>query len=213
MAKLKATARENKGSRASRKLRSEGMIPGIVYGHGEAPEPITVSEHDVELALLHGERLLEMNLGSKTQNVLIKDVQWDTFGQTVLHIDLNRVDLDERVVVSVPVHLRGTPEGVAEGGVLTQQFAEVSIECAVRSIPDEFVVEVHDMKLGDQLHLKDIELPADVELQDEPEELLCQVRLVEEEVPAEETEMLAEPEVIGEVAEEGEDEGADEGAE
>jgi large subunit ribosomal protein L25 len=206
MAKLTASIRKTQGSRASRRLRQEGDIPGIVYGHGETPESIRLSTHDVEVALIHGERLLELDIDGKMQNVLIKDVQWDTFGQHILHIDLNRVDLDERVVVAVPVTLRGTPEGASEGGVLTQQFAEINVECTVRSIPEEFLVEVHEMNLGDQKFLRDIELPPGVTLEDDPEELLCQVRLIEEQAPAEEEELPAMPTVIGE-EEEGEGEG------
>ena len=208
MAKLTATARNSTGSHAAQRLRKQGQVPGIIYGHGETPEPVTLSEHDVEVALLHGEKVLEVELGGKTQNVLVKDVQWDTFGHVVLHVDLARVNLDERVTVTVPVVLKGTPEGVKEGGVLTQQVAEVSIECTVRSIPEEFVVNVLQMKVGDQLHLSDIKLPEGVTLEDDADEILCQVRIIEEEEPAAEGEQQAEPELVGRQAEEEEGEEA-----
>jgi large subunit ribosomal protein L25 len=210
MAKLTAKPREKTGSRASRALRSEGLIPAIIYGHGETPQAITLSEHEIEVAILHGERVLEMDIEGKDQNVLIKDVQWDLFGHAVLHVDLTRVNLDEQVEVSVPILLRGTPEGQREGGVLNQLLDEITVSCLVRSIPEEIEYNIHDMQVDDQVFLRDLELPEGVKLIDDPDELLCQLTIVEEapEVEEEEgAEDLAEPEVIGEAeAEEGEGE-------
>jgi large subunit ribosomal protein L25 len=205
MAKLMAKKREKTGSRASRALRRDGQIPGIVYGHGETPEAITLSEHDVEVAVLHGERVLEVSIDGKDQNVLVKDVQWDLFGHAVIHVDLTRVDLNEQVEVTVPIVLRGTPEGTREGGVLNQQLSETTVSCLVRSIPEEFVHNIHDMQVNDQVFLRDLELPEGVTLVDDPDELVCQLSIVEEPTVAEEEELAeapAEPEVIGESPEE-----------
>jgi large subunit ribosomal protein L25 len=205
MAKIEAKQREERGSRRARRLREQGLIPGIVYGHGAENMAVTLNEHDVEVALLHGERVLELDVDGKAQNVLIKDVQYDTFGQQVLHVDLTRVDLDERVEVQVPVVLRGTPAD--EEAVLQQTADEVTVECAVRSIPDEIAVRVNEMRGGDVLQMKDLPLPEGVRLLDDPEETVATMTYVseEEEVPAEE-EVAAEPEVIGrEEAEEGEE--------
>jgi large subunit ribosomal protein L25 len=205
MAKLTAKPREKTGSRASRALRREGLIPAIIYGHGEDPQAVTLQEHDIEVALLHGERVLEMDVQGQDQNVLVKDVQWDLYGHAVLHVDLTRVNLDEQVEVMVPVVLKGTPEGQREGGVLNQLVDEISVKCLVRSIPDEIEYNVHDMQVDDQVFLKDLELPDGVELVDDPEELVCQLTIVEEapEIEEEEAaEALAEPEVIGEQPEE-----------
>jgi len=208
---LKANKRTQVGTRAVRKLRKAGSIPGIIYGHSEAPLAITTSEHDVELALQHGERVLEMDVDGETINVLIKDVQYDTFGHEVLHVDLTRVNLDERVEVTVPVVLRGTPAGAEEGGVLSQNTSDVTIECVVTAIPEELRVDVNAMKIGDVLHLSDLTLPEGAELVDEPEAVLCSVQLVAEEEEEEEEEAVedeqgAEPEVIGGKPEEDKDE-------
>jgi large subunit ribosomal protein L25 len=214
MAVMKARHREQFGSRKMRKLRAGGEVPAIIYGHGDEPEPITVSEHDVALAILHGERLLELKLGRKSQHALIKEIQWDTFGQEVLHMDLARVRLDERVEVAVPVTLHGTPVGVSEdGGTLQQYAAEVNIECLVTAIPDDVSVTVNDMGVGDTLHAGDLDLPEGAKLLDDAETAICSVTYIAEEEPAAEevegAEAAAEPEVIGEQAEEpaGEGEG------
>jgi large subunit ribosomal protein L25 len=206
---LKASRRESKGTRASRKLREAGNIPAVVYGHGEETVSVTVEGHDMELILQHGERLLEMDLEGKSENVLLKDVQYDTFGQEILHVDLNRVNLDERIEVSVPIMLVGTAEGTKEGGVLQQTTTEIRIEIAVRDLPEEIDVRVNDMKLWDKMSLGEIELPKGAKLLDDPDELLCSViEISEEELDleaAEEAEMPSQPEVIGEAAEEAEE--------
>jgi len=200
MAVLKAMKRDELGTRKVRRLRKSGMIPGIVYGHGEQTQPVTLSEHDVELAILHGERLLELDLDGKKQNVLIKDVQYDTFGHEVLHVDLTRVRLDERVEVTVPIVLKGTPEGVtSENGVLEQISSEVRIECAVQSIPEDITYMVTEMKVGDLLNMGKLPLPEGAKLLDDADAPVATVSVIAEplEEPSEE-EKAPEPEVIGE---------------
>ncbi len=159
MVVLKASKREAFGTRKLQPLRKQGLIPGIVYGHGLTPLSITLSRHDVGVALSHGERLLELDVEGKVQNVLVKEVQYDPMGQEILHVDLTRVDLDERVEVTVPIVLRGTPVGAAEGGVLHQVTAQATIECTVRSIPEDLRFSVAEMNIGDVLAMKDLPLP------------------------------------------------------
>ncbi|MFP4052786.1 MAG: 50S ribosomal protein L25 [Phycisphaerae bacterium] len=210
MATMKATKREDSGTRAARRLRSEGLTPAIMYGHGEASVSLAVNTHEVELAILHGERVLDIELEGKTENALIKDVQYDTFGQEILHVDLTRVNLDEMVEVYVPVILRGTPTGVTEGGMLQQVTAEVAVECKVRDIPEEIRLDVNDMQIGDSFHAADLVLPTEGTIVDDPETVICTVSFVTEEEEAEEgaeEEALLEPEVIGEKEEEEGEEG------
>ena len=201
---VKATRRNDIGTRKVRRLREKGLIPGVIYGHGQDAESITLQKHEVELAILHGERLLEITCEESTQNVLIKEVQYDTFGQKVLHLDLTRVNLDERVEVTVPIILRGTPEGVtADDGILQQALSEIQIECTVQSIPEEIVVMVTEMKVGDRLLVGDLPLGDGTKLLGDPGATVAIVRIVTEEVVEEEA--PAEPDVIGEVKEEGEE--------
>ncbi len=208
-AQLKATPRNERGTRKARAIRKQGLIPCVIYGHGKDCLSVTLSEHDFNVALHHGERLLEIDLEGKTENVLIKDIQWDTYGQVVLHVDLTRVNLDERVEVTVPIVLRGTPAGAADGGVLQQSANEVRIECIVTGIPEDVRIQVNDLNVGDSLTMGDLELPEGATLLDEPDATICTVIVIaeEQEAPAEEEEGAAEPEVIGEKKEE--DEGAE----
>ncbi len=198
MALMKASTRNALGSRAVRRLRDEGLIPGIIYGHNEEPLPVTLSEHDIELALQHGERLLEVDVDGRKHNVLVKDVQWDTFGQVVLHVDLFRVSLDDRVEVTVRVVLRGTPAGEADGGVLQQAITDVGLECPVAAIPEEIRVMITHLNVGDSMQLKDIDLAEGLKLLDDPDSVLCTCAVIAEEIEVEAEAEVAEPEVIGE---------------
>jgi large subunit ribosomal protein L25 len=208
MATVKATKREEIGSNRVQGLRKQGKVPGVVYGHGEESVSITLERHDIELALLHGERLLEMDLEGKAQNVLIKEVQRGPLGDDVLHVDLARVDLDERVEVTVALVLVGEPAGAKDGGVLQQSISEVTLECPVRSIPDEIRYLVKAMQLNDRLYLRDLKLPEGAALIDDPDMMVASVSEIAEEVAPAPTEGApAEPEVIGaKVEEEGEEE-------
>jgi len=201
MAVLKATLRDETGTRKCRALRKTGMIPGIIYGHKRPPEAVSLSRHDMEVALLHGERVLTMDVDGKEQNVIVKDVQYDPFGQHILHVDLGRVSLDERVTVTVPIVLRGTPAGVGDGGVLQQAATEVSLECTVRSIPEEIRASVTGLGIGESLLMGDLVLPEGAVLQEDPQAMVCNVTVVAEEVaeaaPAA-VEAAPQPEVIGE---------------
>jgi large subunit ribosomal protein L25 len=203
MALLKAKARTTLGSRKAKALRAKNQIPGIIYGHGELPEPVTLDRHEVQVAVAHGDRLVEIQMDTgKTQNALVKEVQYDAMGNDVLHIDLARVNLDELVEVTVPVHLRGTPAGATEGGVLQQTIAQVSIECMVRAIPEDIRVSVEHMKVGDKLFIKDLPLPAGAKFLQDAEMIVATVRIVAEEVVAAPEEAAVTPEVIGEKKEE-----------
>ena len=201
MAQLKVTKRQELGTRNVRRLREDGKIPGIIYGHAQQNVPITLDEHDLKLAIAHGERVLELNVARKTENVLIKEIQYDTFGQRILHVDLTRVALDERVEVTVPIVLRGTPVE----GILQQRISDVSVRSLVTKIPEDIRAAVGEMNVGDTLRLRDLPLPEETELLDDPEAIVCSIIVMAEEpeeVPAEEAEAAPEPEVLGEAKEE-----------
>lgn len=202
MAVLQATQRTEVGSKRVRRVRKSGLIPAIIYGHGEAPQNISLPARELVKALQHGEHRLELNIEGQTQNVLVKEVQYDALQQDVLHVDLARVNLDERVKVTVPVILRGVAAGATEGGVLTQVSADVEIECTVRNIPDEIRVSIASMKIGDVLHLRDVPLPEGGKLVSDGETILATVSVVAEEEAAPVEAGAATPEVIGAKTEE-----------
>lgn len=196
---LKAKKRDRVGSRMSRKIRSQGLLPAIIYGHQQEPVSIQLIYHDFALELQHHHRLLDIDLDGKQEKLLVKDIQYDHMGDKIVHVDLARVRLDERVQVTVTVELKGIPVGVSEGGTLEQALMGVELECLVTSIPESIRVKVADLKLGQHLLAKDLELPAGAKLITDPESLVAIVRAkteeVEEVAPAA-AEESAEPEVI-----------------
>ena len=199
---IPAKRRKVVGSKHSRRLRQQGHLPAIVYGHGEAPETISLQAHDVELALLHHSRLVELDVEGKKEKYLIKAVQYDHLGTTPIHLDLMRVSMDERVTVQVTVELKGTPKGASEGGHLDQLLDSIEVECLVTAIPESFRANVNDLGIGDAIAAGDVELPQGVTLLTDPEEkiVICREPTVAREAEEEEgepTEGSAEPEVIG----------------
>jgi large subunit ribosomal protein L25 len=200
-AQLTAKVRGELGSRRNKRLRDAGFVPGVIYGHKEAVVPVTLPKKELVGHLNHGAHLFSLALDGKSENVLVKDVQWDHLGIEVLHVDFTRVDLNERVEVTVPLILKGEPKGEAEGGVLTQVISAIQIECLVTQIPEDIKHNVSEMGLNDVVHISDLKLPAGVRAVQDPDQIVATVKEVAEEAPAEVAEGAAEPEVIGKVEE------------
>src|SRR5882724_12168340 len=125
-AQITAKPRSELGSRANKRLRDAGMLPGVIYGHKEAVVPITLPRKEVVNHLSHGAHLFDLALDGKSEKVLVKEVQYDHLGISVIHVDFARVSLDERVEVTVPVELKGEPS-TEEGGVVTQVINELEV--------------------------------------------------------------------------------------
>ena len=203
-AKISVKVRSELGSRRNKRLRDAGFVPGVIYGHKEDVVPVTLPKKELVGHLNHGAHLFSLALDGRSENVLVKDVQYDQLGIEVLHVDFARVDLHERVTVTVPLILKGEPKGEAEGGVLTQVMSDIEIECLVTQIPEDIRHNVSELGLGDVVHVSDLKLPDGVRAIPEPEQIVATVKEVQEEAPAEAAEGAAEPEVIGKAAEEGE---------
>jgi large subunit ribosomal protein L25 len=201
-ANITAKVRPELGSRKNKRLRDAGFVPGVIYGHKEAVVPVTLPKKELVGHLNKGAHLFALSVDGANENVLVKDVQYDHLGVEVLHVDFARVDLNERVEVTVPLVLRGEPKGEAEGGVLQQNVADLEIECLVTQIPNEIRYNVSDMGLDSVLHIKDIPLPDGVRALQDEDLIVAAVRVIEEEASTEAAEGAAEPEVIGK-AEEG----------
>lgn len=205
IATLKAERRTRIGGKAVYRLRAEGKIPGIIYGHGETPEPISVDAHDFVVALEHGARTMTLDVEGRATQHLIKEVQYDALGSKVIHADFMRVDVNERVRVSVGIELRGVPKGVAEGGVLDQPLAEIEVECLAMAIPDTLRPLVTHLGVGESLLVADIPVPEGVVVMDDPDTVVATVRVLTGEIETEVVEAEGEsamPELIGRRAEE-----------
>jgi large subunit ribosomal protein L25 len=200
---LKAEKREQTGSKHAVKVREQGRIPAVVYGHKKEPIAISLNAHDLMVRLHHGHRLLDVQIGRKREKTLVKDLQYDHLGKNIIHVDLMRVDVSESVKVAVSIELKGTAQGTHEGGIVEEHADRLEVECKVTEIPESIVVSVKDIGVGDTLHAGDVELPEGVRLVSDPSTLLVTCSLVAAAKSTEEleAEVPVAPEVIGEVKE------------
>ncbi|MGH7213237.1 MAG: 50S ribosomal protein L25 [Tepidisphaeraceae bacterium] len=210
-AQVSAKVRGELGSRANKRLRDQGLIPGVVYGHKEAVVPVTLPRKDVTTHLARGAHLFDLALDGKSEKVLIKDVQYDHLGLEIIHVDFARVSLDEKVEVTVPLELKGTPKGEEEGAVLQQIISELEIECLVTDIPDAIRHNVSEMAKDSVLHIKELTLPPGVRVLQDEDLIVATVKEIVEEAAATVEGETAEPEVIGKAKEEAEEGAAGEG--
>ncbi len=218
---LKAAPRADFGSRASRRMRRDGVVPGVVYSGGSEAKPFQVVERDVRNVLSEGAALFDLEIeGSKAVPVVIKDEQHHPVRGSIQHLDLMQVKLDEAIQAEVVLELEGVEvaPGVKGGGVLEHVTREITIEALPTQIPDNIVVDVSAMEINDTLQLSTVTPPEGVKfVADDPEEITIvtlsppRVEEVEPEVE-EETELVGEGEAEGEAAEgDGGDSGDSEG--
>jgi large subunit ribosomal protein L25 len=192
--------REGRGSQIARRLRRKGMIPAVIYGHKEETVCVALPLEELERAIRHGVRVVDLKTNGKEEKALIRDVQWDHLGKELLHVDFARVALDERIVVMVPLEIRGVAPGVNAGGTLDQPIHTLSVECLAISIPESIRVNVGELKIGDAIHVRDVVLPPGVKAMSDPDAIVVHVttKLVEPEaVVAAVVPEQAEPELIG----------------
>ena len=196
---LHAKKREVSGSRACRRLRAEGLVPAILYGRKEEPEPLQVPSEALEETLRRPSRILELHVGRKKESVLVKAVQYDAFGSEIVHVDFVRVAMDEKVTLEVPVVLKGAPK--QEHAVLQQTLDSVEVECMPGDIPESFVAMVGHLQVGATVRVAQLDVPKGVRILTDPETIVAALTLaMREEVvaaPAEAEAVAVEPELIG----------------
>lgn len=209
---LVAQPRPGRGTRQARKLRKEGLIPAVVYGHKEETLSLAVPRDELYRAVRHGTRVVDLQAGSSSEKALIREVQWDHLGHDILHVDFTRVSADERIAIEVRLELRGTAPGLAQGGVLDQALHTLKVECPALSPPDSIRVNLGELMLGQAIHVRDLKLPEGVTALTDADAVVIQVvqKKVEEEAAAPAAApTTAEPEVIGRKAGEEKEEGAE----
>jgi large subunit ribosomal protein L25 len=205
-ATLKVSPRDLFGTRATKRLRREGLVPGVVYGQGGEARPFQVSARDLRILLAEGQTLVDLELeGSKAVPVVIKEQQHHPVRGEVMHLDFLEVRLDEEIQAEVTIELEGTDQapGVREGGVLEHVGREVTVEALPTEIPERITVDVSSMEINDTINLASVSIPSGVKLMaDEPEEItiatLSPPRIEEEPEP----ELEEEAELVGEEGEE-----------
>lgn len=200
--KLAVQLRQETGKRRNRRLRAAGLIPAVLYGHKQDSVSLAVPADDVAAVLRHGNRFIALT-GAVNERAFIKDCQWDTWGQAILHVDFTRVSEHERIRLSVPVVLRGEAPGVKEGGVVKQVLHTVEIECEPASAPEKIEVNINNLRLTDVIHVENVIFPEGVKPLAEMTTPVVECNeAVEVSEEAEATADGAEPEVIGRKKEE-----------
>jgi large subunit ribosomal protein L25 len=216
--KLDVSSRAADGSRAARRLRRSGRVPGVLYGGGGESQGFDVDARDLRLALARSGAVLDLSVdGGKATPVVLKEAQRDPVrGQTV-HIDLLRVRLDQAIHAVVPLELTGIDDtpGVKEGGILEQIVRELNVEALPTAIPESIEHAVGEMQIGDTIGLDAIVMPEGVALLDDVEDAVVATLSPPKLQTEEEEEVESETELVGEDGEpiEGSAEGEDSGGE
>jgi large subunit ribosomal protein L25 len=180
------------------------MVPAVIYGHKEKPVSIQLDHADVERLVAHHMKMVSLAMGRKKEQALVKEVQFDPLGEEALHVDFERIAMDEVIEVECPLEFTGTPKGASEGGVVEHPITDLTVRCLPGNIPESIRVSMVDLEIGDTVTVADITPPEGVEILTEQDAVLATVRppVMEEEaeeaLPGEGVEApIEEPEVIG----------------
>jgi len=195
---LQVQSRQTRGKHDARRMRRAGQIPAILYGHGQECVSLSIAADALEAALRHGSRVVEL-AGAVKESALIRDLQWNTWGTEVLHVDFSRVSADETVEVTIAVELRGEAPGLRDGGVLEHLVHEIEIECKATEVPERIKVNVNHLMIGQSISVAELVLPEGAVCHANPKDIVVQC-VVPAELPEEEEAAApseAEPEVIG----------------
>ena len=204
--KLQVKERDGRGSADARRLRRQGLIPGVLYGSGKKPYAISIPERDLRRVLtgpagLHAILDVVLEGEKSTHASILKDYQQDPIRGHLAHVDLQEVRLDQPIQAQVVVELVGDPEGVKEGGVLSQVQREINVEALPMEVPEHLELDVSGMAIGDTLRLAELPAREGVTYLDDPDETV----LATVTMPT----RVEEPEEVVEEGEEGELEGVE----
>jgi len=195
---LQAEAREGTGKGVTRKLRTAGKVPGIVYGRGMAPVSVAVDRNLLTKAFKteSGRNvLIDLEVSGETYLTLARELQRDPIRGTIVHVDFLKIARDVAIEVDVPIHIFGDSPGVKEGGVIEHHLWSIRVSCLPGNVPERLDADVSQLVIGDMLRVSDLAVPEGVEILTEPTEAVLgvvvpQILKVEEEVPAEAAEAV-----------------------
>jgi large subunit ribosomal protein L25 len=197
---LETFPRPGIGSRSAHQLRQQGLIPVVIYGHKQDPAHVAVNRKALTELLHHNAHLVDVTVDGNTEHCLVKDIQWNNIGTEIIHLDLTRVDLNERVTVEVPLHFVGEAPGLKTAGAyLEHPLSDLEIECLATSIPDAINIDVSGLQVGEPISVADLKLPEGVTAVTDADTIVAVIHVTTAEevevTPAEE--VVGEPEVIG----------------
>ncbi len=203
---LNGSVRSDFKKRASRRLRKEGKIPAIVYGHtGSHPVAVDAHEFSSKFHTVSENTIISLKTGKKTYDVLVKDFQENILTGMITHIDFYEIERGKVLKAHIPIRLEGVSPGVREGGILDHPLHDVEVECLPKDLPGSIVVDISPLNVGDSVHVSDLEPPKGVKFLISPENVVVSVTHKKAEILPEEEEELEE--------EMGEEEAAAEGTE
>ncbi|HVX40575.1 MAG TPA: 50S ribosomal protein L25/general stress protein Ctc [Gemmatimonadaceae bacterium] len=214
-ASLGASARTERGTGVARKLRQNGQVPAVIYGHGREPQSLTLNARDTDklLSTIAAEStVIELNIDGTTARTLIREIQRHPFKRHLIHIDFQELVAGEKVTVNVPLHFVGTADGVRNsGGILEETMHQVHIRVDPSAIPDHIDVDVTPLTIGHSIHIRELALPEGVTVLDDANATVCVCtapKTATETTPGAEGEGAgaAEPELIRKAKAEGEEE-------
>lgn len=196
---MTASVRDARGTKATRQLRREGKLPGVLYGGktndggvNHEVEALTLSQKDFQTVVHGGYKFIDVEVDGKVTNTVIKDLQWDAWDDSILHFDLQRIDLNEKVTVNVPFVFKGISKGERKGGKLNKVLQEASVSGLPRELPEFVEVRVDNIDAGEGLRVSDIALPKGVEWITDGEHLVVEAKIKRAAVETTETEEGAE---------------------
>jgi len=186
------------GKNACKKLRANGRIPGTVYGQKKEVLSIDLSLEDMLSIIKKREKILQIQLNKQLEDVMVKEIDYDTFGEKVFHIDFCRIDMKAKINVTVPLSFIGIPKGVKAGGIWQKSIQKVQIFCLPVEIPESIAVNVEGLEVGHHIRVKDLVVSPNVEIKNDPETIVTFISAMKEEQPAPGAteEEKAEPQVI-----------------
>ena len=184
---LKGEKRTGNGTADARRKRLDGFVTGNLYGHGENNVSFMVNHAELHKLVYGGHHLLNLEIDGVQEVGIMKELQFDTYGDRITHVDFLRVSLDEVIEATVEVRAIGMAKGVASGGTLDIVHHALSIRGKARDLPEHIDLEVDELEVGDAIRARDVVLPAGLEvlLGDEEAVIICHGAQVEEEPPAE----------------------------
>jgi len=163
--------RDATGTLRIRRLRKEGKIPAVLYGHGQDNVNLLIDSRAVDKVVNNGQYFVSLS-GAVNETAMVKDVQWDAFGSRVLHVDLSRVDASEAIEVSLPLQMKGEAPGASLGGMVTQLVHDLKISCPASSLPEYLEISIDDLQLDGSVSAGSVKLPEGASLVGSPTETL-----------------------------------------
>lgn len=194
---LAAEAREQKGTSAARKLRREKRIPAILYGAEKESTPLSVESREMIKAFNSGSSLFDLNFDGQTRTAIIKDMDYDTIKDEIIHLDFYEVNMSKPIDTWVSVRLANEEQRENDGGIINLVLREVEVSSLPGEIPEAIEVDISELKIGDTVYVRDLKLPTGVSLVSDADEVVVNVSAPE----AEEAETVDTDELIEEAGE------------